>query len=105
MIENCDNTSLQFVSSLVSDLLSSSESDYEQSDDATVFESDNDKMDRDESLLQYIENPEDKVTPTYSSYNPYSYQISDSSNSPKEHRFSNMYTQDAYYDLPRYLYF
>ena len=95
---------MQFVSSLVSDLLSSPDSDYDQSDDA-VFESDNDKMDRDETLLKYIEKTEDKVTPTYSSYNPYSYQVSDSSNPQNEQRFSNMYTQDAYYELPRYLYF
>jgi len=49
---------------------------------------DNDKMDRNESQLKYIGSDE-----------------SMDSSDHQEQRFSNMYTQDAYYDLPRYLYF
>ena len=47
---------------------------------------DNDKMDRNESILKYIGGSSEQE-------------------SMKEQRFSDMYTQDAYYELPRKLYF
>ena len=64
----------QFVSSLFEDM--------EFNEDYT----DNDKMDRNESILKYIGGSSEQE-------------------SMKEQRFSNMYTQDAYYELPRKLYF
>ena len=48
---------------------------------------DNDKMDRNESILKYVGGS------------------SSEKETMQEHRFSNMYTQDAYYELPRKLYF
>ena len=64
---------------------------------------DNDKMDRNESQLKYIgsdESGELQESQRFSNM----YNTQDSSD-PQEQRFSSMYTQDAYYDLPRYLYF
>lgn len=55
---------------------------------------DNDKMDRNESMLKYIGGEEETYPENRFSEEPY-----------PEHRFSDMYTQDAYYDLPRKLYF
>ena len=90
---------LQFIST--SDL----ESDFVYD----ISTSDNDKMDRDETLLKYIDDQDDKaLAPSYPTYttpihNPYSY--INNKNVHQEQRFSNMFTQDAYYELPRSLQF
>lgn len=67
-----------------------------ETDNSNIDYTDNDKMDRHESSLTYIGDDYGKKTNIAGD--------SFMDHRDIEQRFSNMFTQDAYYDLPRGLY-